>query len=453
MAETHRILYIDNTPDVARLAYEALGGEAGFSVERAGTLAEGLERLKAGRYDAVLISPASLESVTASITPKTAAAPPNEHEKRLWNTLASLLEGCQIIGRDWRYLYINEAAAKHGRRSREELLGRTMPECYPGIEKTEMFSLLKRCMEGRTTHRVENEFVFPDGSSGCFELSIEPVPEGVFILSMDITERKRAEESIRRMNRALRAVSACNQTLVRTFDEQALLDVTCRTLAETAGYRLVWAGFAEENAARSVRPAAYAGNENGYLKNLRVSWDENDGGPVGTAIRTGKPSICRDADGEPKFAAWREETSKLGYRSFAAIPLKSGERMFGALNVYSDHPDAFDDDEIRLLCELADDLAYGIASERTRRAREKTEKALMESEARYRVLFESSAEGILIADAAGKKLVYANPAMRRMLGYTEDEIRQLSVCDIHPEDALPCVLADFDAQSRGEKTT
>ncbi len=111
-------------------------------------------------------------------------------ETRFRNTLDSMMEGCQIIGFDWRYIYVNDAAAKHGRRAKEELLGHTMMEMYPGIENTEMFRVLRKCMESRTSQHMENEFAFPDGYKGWFELAVSPVREGIFILSEDITERR-----------------------------------------------------------------------------------------------------------------------------------------------------------------------------------------------------------------------------------------------------------------------
>ena len=120
-----------------------------------------------------------------------------ESEQRLRSTLDCLLEGCQVIGFDWRYLYVNDAVARHGRRTKEELLGHTMMEMYPGIEETEMFGFLRRCMEQRVPHRMENEFAYPNGAKGWFELSIQPLPEGIRILSLDFTERKRAEEALR----------------------------------------------------------------------------------------------------------------------------------------------------------------------------------------------------------------------------------------------------------------
>ncbi len=77
--------------------------------------------------------------------------------------LESLLEGCQVIGFDWKYLYVNDTVATQGRRAKADLIGRTMMECYPGIDGTPMFESLRRCMADRTHHRMENEFTFPDG--------------------------------------------------------------------------------------------------------------------------------------------------------------------------------------------------------------------------------------------------------------------------------------------------
>lgn len=110
--------------------------------------------------------------------------------------LNSLLEGCQIIDMHWRYLYVNDAVIKQGRTSREELIGHTMMEVYPGIEHTPLFSILNDCMTNKSSHQIENQFDFPDGSSGWFELRIRPVSNGIFILSMDTTERKCTEQAL-----------------------------------------------------------------------------------------------------------------------------------------------------------------------------------------------------------------------------------------------------------------
>jgi PAS domain S-box-containing protein len=117
-------------------------------------------------------------------------------EDRLRNTMDTMREGVQIIGFDYRYLYVNDAVAEQGRKSKVELLGRTMMECYPGIDQVPFFANLRECMEKRVPQHLENLFEYPDGSTGCFDLSMQPVAEGVFILSQDITARKRAEAAI-----------------------------------------------------------------------------------------------------------------------------------------------------------------------------------------------------------------------------------------------------------------
>lgn len=134
---------------------------------------------------------------------KRAEASAFQNEMRYHRVLDAMLEGCQIIDFDWRYVYINEVAAEQGRRSPEELLGHTMMEMYPGIDSTELFSVLRKCMWNREPRRMQNRFVFPDGSVGWFELSIQPAQEGLFILSTDITDRKQAEEEIGKLNREL----------------------------------------------------------------------------------------------------------------------------------------------------------------------------------------------------------------------------------------------------------
>lgn len=116
-----------------------------------------------------------------------------ESEHRLRSTLDNMLEGCQIIGNDWNYLYINKAAEKHNRRPSSELIGKNYKEMWPGIEQTTVFQNIKDCIENGVASKLENEFVFPDGTKGFFEVSIEPIPEGVLILSADITERKKTE--------------------------------------------------------------------------------------------------------------------------------------------------------------------------------------------------------------------------------------------------------------------
>ena len=150
-----------------------------------------------------------------------------EVENRLQVSLESMIEGCQIIDYDWRYVYLNEAAATQGRKKKEELLGYTMMQVYSGIDRTEMFNNLRNCMTNRVPHQMDNEFTFPDGSKAWFELRMEPVPEGVLILSMDITKNKAIEAELTGYRHRLEQVVAqrtaecakANEELTRKIEE------------------------------------------------------------------------------------------------------------------------------------------------------------------------------------------------------------------------------------------
>jgi len=111
-----------------------------------------------------------------------------------------MLEGVQVIDREYRYVYVNNTVANHGRVKKKELLGRTMMEKYPGIEKTEMFDILSKCLKEKKSQRLLNKFEFPDGQFGYFELRMQPVPEGVLILSMDVSKEKNLETELRMFN-------------------------------------------------------------------------------------------------------------------------------------------------------------------------------------------------------------------------------------------------------------
>jgi PAS domain S-box-containing protein len=123
----------------------------------------------------------------------TGLVPPPVDRDSLKRALDCLQEGFQIIGYDWRYIYVNPAAASHGRRDAGELIGKPMTDAYAGIDQTPMFAVLRRCMEERTSHVLENEFTFPDGTMRWFEIRVQPVPEGICIYSADIDNRKRRQ--------------------------------------------------------------------------------------------------------------------------------------------------------------------------------------------------------------------------------------------------------------------
>lgn len=207
---------------------------------------------------------------------------------------------------------------------------------------------------------------------GKYLLDDSPVT-GIVVNSRDVTARKHMEESLRKTNRALRTISAGNESLVHAMDEQELLNAICQVIVNTGGYRFAWVGYAESDEDKSVRPIiAYAGEEAGFLHTARFSWGDNEfgRGPIGMAIRTGTPQGIHSINNDPGFPSLHKEALSRGYASCIALPLRASDKVLGALAIYATEVDAFDDGEIKLLMEMADDLTYGTIALRTRAERE-----------------------------------------------------------------------------------
>jgi PAS domain S-box-containing protein len=215
-----------------------------------------------------------------------------QSEQRFRSTLDNMLEGCQIISFDWRYLYLNDVAVKHSKMSREQLLGHTMMEIYPGIENSELFIWLKQCMAKRVSRHMINKFTYPDGSEGWFELSIYPVSEGISVLSADITERRRAEEELQALTRRQQALLSTIPEIVIQTDVNKIY-----TWTNPAGYEF----FGDDVIGREAN-YYFEGEQDTYeiVKPL-FEGDEN-------LIYV--ESWQRRRDGEKRLLAWRSRSLK-----------------------------------------------------------------------------------------------------------------------------------------------
>ncbi|MDH5395202.1 MAG: response regulator, partial [Gammaproteobacteria bacterium] len=194
----------------------------------------------------------------------------------------------------------------------------------------------------------------------------------------DITDRKKFEHEQQQLRRAMRLLSDCNLSLVHASTEQQLLDDVCRLVVNTGGYMMVWIGFPDDDEDKQVRVMANFGVHTSYLKNAHISWDgekETGRGPTGTAIRTGKTQINEDVLTNPVMELWRESAIKNGYRSSIALPLNCHQQTLGCLTIYAKDPMAFSADEVKLLEEMALNIAFGIESFKSDKKRIEAEQA------------------------------------------------------------------------------
>lgn len=199
-----------------------------------------------------------------------------------------------------------------------------------------------------------------------------------------------------RLHRALKTLSATNRVLVRATEEGQLLQQICQIIVTIGGYPLVWVGFAQQDEFQSVRVVAGAGEDAGYLSGLQISWADNKWGqgPTGTAIRTGTVKITHEIATDASYEPWRLAATQRGYASSIALPLLTSNDVLGALNLYATESDAFDESELELLKELADDITYGIVLLRTQQTNRQNEQVLRQREEQLRMVLETAQLGL-----------------------------------------------------------
>lgn len=253
----------------------------------------------------------------------------------------------------------------------------------------------------------------------------------------DITTQRLAELGLQKSNRALHALSNCNGVLVRATDEMQLLNDICSVLVTTGGYQLAWVGFVNGgDEEKKVRVVARAGSQSDYLDRVQISWSDTPQGrgPTGTAIRTREFQVAQDIVNDPKFLPWREQAVARGYASSIAFPLfDDSNRVFGALNLYGKERNAFDADEIKLLQELAGDLAFGIRMLRLRGDRDRLHEQQLHSDETIKQALAGTIQAIAITIekrdpyTAGHQRRVANlsVAIAKELGLAEDRITGL----------------------------
>ena len=177
----------------------------------------------------------------------------------------------------------------------------------------------------------------------------------------DITERKQAEERIRKLNRTLAMLSDINQAIVRVREPQVLFEQACRIAVEKGNFSLAWIGLLDDST-KELRVVASAGKSGGYLEKINISLKDAPRGycPIDSALRKGEHVICNVIGQNEDLAPCQKIALELGFRSSVSFPLTVSGSIRGAVNFYTDEPYFFDEEEIKLLDELAMDISFAM---------------------------------------------------------------------------------------------
>jgi diguanylate cyclase (GGDEF)-like protein/PAS domain S-box-containing protein len=244
-----------------------------------------------------------------------------------------------------------------------ELIGKRGEITYVDEELAIRAERLAQIRAGRTLH-FERMVKRKDGSVFPAEISLKMLDTGLTqAIFHDITTRRSQEQKMARLSRVQAVLSGINSAIVRTHDRQALFEEACRIAVEHGGLRMAWIGLVD-NAAKRIEPKAVAGNEDGFLRiAVRLSLDDTSfegQGRAALAVRTKLPIVSNDFASDPQIV-FKKETLERGYRAGAVLPLLVGGEAIGIFSLYSSETEFFDDQEMKLLNELAGDISFGLA--------------------------------------------------------------------------------------------
>lgn len=277
----------------------------------------------------------------------------------------------------------------------EDIIGRHL-SCFYSPEDVESgapgAALISAAQQG--FFRGEGYRVRQDGSHFIANVVIRPMYDsdgtlsGFSTICRDITERKLAQDKVFHLNRLYALLSHVNAIIVRNRDRGELFTEICNAVVEDGKFIMAWIGIIDQEK-RSVTPIASAGRVEQYLDSIQISIDDDvyGHGPIGTTAQTGTCFICNDIENNPRMKPWKEEALKRDYHSVASFPIRLQGNLLGTLNIYSTEAYFFDDDEVKLLDEVAEDISFALHSlmEEEQRRNAETELRRLNNELEQRV--------------------------------------------------------------------
>lgn len=339
-----------------------------------------------------------------------------ESEEKYRNAVEESLVGVYII-QDYVFKYVNNTLARIFGYTREEMENRlgpldlTMPEDREKVRR----NIEKRISGNEKTIEYEINCRRKDGEQIAVNvLGSRATYKGrpaVIGTLVDITEKKKAEKELSALNLQLLNLIDVNRDIVSTLDLDEVLRRICEAAVKSLGVKMSWIGLAEKRDDSVVPRASYGpiGENDG------TKWRQPGQSPgVKEALRKGLPQIQNRIDTDPVYREWWRDAREKGYKSSAAMPLLSRGRVLGVLSVYSEKPDFFTENTIRILENFSYQAAIALENAtlygEAERLKEFNEK-----------IVQNMKEGVVVEDEKGR-ITFINPQAEKMLGYTQEEL-------------------------------
>ncbi len=353
--------------------------------------------------------------------------------------LAAIVESSDdaIIGKDLDGIITdwNKGAEKTYGYSAGEMVGTSIMRLIPAEREMEEVYILGKIKRGENVEQFESLRQTKDGRLINVSITASPIKYGAgnvigaSKIERNITVQKEHERELARLTRLYAALSQINLAIVWMPDRNELFQKVCQALVEQGGFHMAWIGWHDAETHQIV-PLAISGDENGYIRSIKVYGDERPEGcgPSGLAFRAGCPCICNDMLNNPVTAPWRPELIRRGFKACAVFLIRFKNEVCGTLTVYSEEPFFFQDKEIALLEEAAHDVSFALDNFARDEARSQADRSLRSEKMFSDTMIESMPGILYFYDSAGRFLRW-NRNFEVVSGYSADEISRMHPLD------------------------
>jgi len=261
----------------------------------------------------------------------------------------------------------------------------------------------------------------------------------------DITERKQAEARVEHLNLVLKAIRGVNQLIVTEKERDRLLKGACDNLIKTRGYHSVWLALLDESG--KLVTHAEAGLGKSFLPVLEqlklgelVTCGRQALRQAGVVVTEDPASTCADCPLAKEYGGRGALTARLEY----------GGKVYGVLSISVPADLVADEEERSLFKEVVADIAFALHNIELEEKRKLVEKALQESEQRYRTLVESITDIVFTLDREGK-FTYLGPTFQDATGYSVQSLIGHSFTEIIAPEYIESTVDRFRKGVSGEK--